>query len=134
MTEAVMVEAVEDITILPEPETHAYGPDPLRPVLQDILENERLRAGLADIENLPHLPMQLIEKYARVAARHATWKRHPDGWVATVLGFPGVWAKERTREQTLDVLREVIQDWALLKIEQRDRDLPVIEDINLNVL
>ncbi len=134
MTEAVMVERVEDYTNRPEPETHAYGPELLRLVIQVVEDNERVREGLADMESLPQLPMQLIDKYVRVAVQHATWKRHPDGWVATILGFPGVWAKERSREQTLEVLREVVQDWTLLKIQHKDHDLPIIEEIDLNVL
>lgn len=136
MTQAVMVDRVEDFTDRPEPETHAYGRAPSRLVMVQVVveENERIREGLADLGNLPRLPMQLIEKYVGVAARHAILKRYPDGWFATILGFPGVWAKERTREETLDVLKEVLLDWTLLKIEQRDHDLPVIEDIDLNVL
>ncbi len=135
MTEAVMIEKVEDFTNRPEPETHAYGREPLRLVVQVVVEeNERVRKGLAGMENLPRLPMQLIEKYVGVAARHAILKRYPDGWFASILGFPGVWAKERTREQTLDVLKEVLLDWTLLKIERQDHDLPVIEEIDLNAL
>jgi predicted RNase H-like HicB family nuclease len=135
MTEAVMVERVEDYTDRPEPETHAYGPEPLRLVLQVVVEeNERVREGVADIASLPQLPMQLIEKYVEVAVRHATLKRHPDGWVATILGFPGVWTKERSKEQALEVLKEVVRDWTLLKIQHKDKDLPVIEEIDLNVL
>lgn len=136
MTEAVMVERVEDYTERPEPETHAYGPEPLRLVMQVVIEDadQRVREVLAEVERLPQLPTQLIEKYAEVAVRHATLKRHPDGWVATILGFPGVWAKERSKEQTLEVLKEVVLDWTFLKIEHQDRDLPVIEEIDLNVL
>src|SRR5215212_76198 len=115
MTEALMVERVEDYTDRPEPEIHKYGLEPQRVVLRAVMEeNERVREGFADIDSLPQLPMQLIEKYADVAARHATLKRHPDGWVATILGFQGVWAKEGSKEQTLEALKEVVLDWTLL--------------------
>jgi hypothetical protein len=123
MTEApLLVERAEDYT------PRELEPRPLRlaPLQEVPVLNERFLAGIADVEGLTHLPMQLIEKYAEVAVRHAIFKRHPDGWV--------VWAKERSEEQTLEVLKEVLLDWALLKIEHGDHDLPVIEEIDLNVL
>lgn len=103
--------------------------------LPDLLENERVREGLSDIDQLSKLPMQLIEKYSELAVRHATLQRYSDGeWFAKIPGFTGVWAKERSIERTLEVLKEVVQDWTLLKIEHKDHDLPVVEEIDLNVL
>lgn len=131
MTEApLLVEKVEDYT------PRELEPRPLHLVPLEAVPglNKRVIAGIADVESLTQLPMQLIEKYAEAAVRHAILKRHPDGWVATVLGFQGVWAKERSEEQALEVLKEVIKDWTLLKIQHKDRDLPVIEEIDLNVL
>lgn len=104
-------------------------------ILPELLTNERIRQSLAEAESLPRLPMQLIEKYSEVAARHATIKRLADGeWFAKIRDFQGVWAKERSREQALEVLEEVVLDWTLLKIQHGDRDLPVVEEIDLNVL
>jgi hypothetical protein len=133
MTEApLLVERTEDETYTP----HEHEPRLLllESVQIEVGLDERVLQGIADVERLTRLPMQLIEKYAEVAGRHATLKRHPDGWVATVLGFQGVWAKERTKERTLEVLKEVVQGWTLLKIQHGDKDLPVIEEIDLNVL
>ncbi len=129
-----MIDRVEDYTDRFEPEIHAYrGFQPLRIAIQVAAqENERVRKGIADMESLPSLPMELIKKYSRVAVRHATLERYPDGWLATIHGFPGVWAKEHSEERTLEVLKEVVLDWTLLKIEHRDNDLPVIEEIDLN--
>lgn len=131
MTEApLLVERVEDYT------PRELEPRPLHLVPLEVVPglDERFLAGIADVESLTPLPMQLIEKYADVAVRHATLKRYPDEWFATILGFPGVWAKERSEEQTLKVLKEVVVDWTLLKIQHKDKDLPVIEEIDLNVL
>jgi predicted RNase H-like HicB family nuclease len=96
--------------------------------------DRRVQEAILERESLPHLPMQLIEKYADIAARHATLKWYPDGWFAKIPGFQGVWAQERTEEKTLEVLKEVVADWTLLKIEHHDKDLPVLEEIDLNVL
>lgn len=129
MTEALLMEAAEDRTNEAE-----LQPRPLRLEFVQVasLLNERVREGVADIESLTRMPMQLIEKYAEQAARHAILKRYPDGWLATIFGFPGVWAMEPTEEETRKVLEEVVLDWTLLKIEHGDNDLPVIEQINLN--
>ncbi len=131
MTEApLLVERTEDYT----PHEHEPRLLLLESVQIEVGLDERVLQGIADVERLTRLPMQLIEKYVEVAIRHATLKRHPDGWFATILGFQGVWAKESSRERALEVLEEVLSDWVLLKIQNKDKDLPVIEEINLNVL
>jgi hypothetical protein len=130
MTEALRIDRTED-----------YTPRELEPRLLrlesvqiEVGLDDRVLEGIEDVPSLPRLPMQLIEKYVEAAVRHAALKRHPDGWFASILSFQGVWAKERTKEQTLEVLKEVLWDWTLLKIEHQDHDLPVIEEIDLNVL
>jgi predicted RNase H-like HicB family nuclease len=125
----LLVEQAEDYTYKAE-----LQPRPLRLELVQVvaLVDERVRESVADIESLTRLPMQLIDKYADIAVQHANLKRYPDGWFATIPGFQGVWAEERTPEQALKVLKEVVLDWTLLKIEHQDNDLPVIEEINLN--
>jgi hypothetical protein len=45
-----------------------------------------------------------------------------------------VWANEETQRDCLNVLDEVLVDWLLLKIQDEDRDIPVLENIDLNVL
>lgn len=130
MTVALQVERVEEYT------NSEIEPRPLRlePLQKVPVLDERVHQSIADVESLTQLPMQLIEKYAEIAIRHATLKRYPDGWVATIPRFQGVWAEGPSQEQALDVLREVVLDWTLLKVEHRDGDLPVLEEIDLNVL
>ena|SRR5215210_4603892 len=110
-------------------------PEPVEDVDIDERVREQVREALSERESLPRLPVQVIDKYADIAIRHANLKRLPDGdWFAKIPGFQGVWASESSEEQTLGVLKEVVVDWALLKIEHKDNDLPVIEEINLNDL
>ncbi|MDK2846044.1 MAG: hypothetical protein PWR18_646, partial [Synergistales bacterium] len=46
---------------------------------------------------------------------------------------PGVWANEKTLEVCRDVLREVLEEWLILKL--RDGDLlPKIGGIDLNTI
>ncbi len=90
---------------------------------------------LREAESFPQLPMQVIDKYADIAVRHANLKRIGGGqWFANIPGFQGVWASEESQARTLEVLKEVVVDWTLLKIQHKDNDLPVIEEINLNGL
>ncbi len=131
-----MTEAVLDRTYAPEPEKHTHRPEPsLFRLHPGAAVHERVRKGVADVESLTRLPMQLIEKYAALAVRHAALKQVEDGeWFATIPNFRGVWAKDATEEKTLEALREVVVDWVVLKVQHEDRDLPELEEINLNVL
>jgi predicted RNase H-like HicB family nuclease len=81
------------------------------------------------------MPVSLILRYAELAVRHAIVDQQEDGeWLATIRGFPGVWARERSAVEALDVLKEVVFEWALLKVEDEDRDLPSLSDIDLNLI
>ena len=102
----------------------------------EIITDDLLREIASEIEEFPQLPIQIIRKYAEIAARgHGTLKRLPDGgWFAAIPGFEGVWASEPTTEETLDALEETLVEWTILKIQHKDKDLPVLEEIDLNVL
>jgi|SRR5215211_4945715 len=105
-------------------------------LLPEAIDDDQVREVISEVKQFPQLPMQVIEKYAEIAAwRHGALKRLPDGgWFATIPGFEGVWASEPSREETLEALEEVVLDWTILKIQHKDKDLPVIEEIDLNVL
>jgi predicted RNase H-like HicB family nuclease len=135
MAEALLADRGENFTYRDpdrDPKAHRLALEPLRAV--PIL-SERVRKGIADADRLSHLPMQLIEKYANFAVRHAVLEQVEDGgWFATIPGFRGVWAKGSTEQETLALLREIVEDWTVLKVREQDRDLPEVEEINLNVL
>jgi UPF0150-like len=98
---------------------------------EQLSQDERLRQPGGDRP----LPVHLLQGYAKRAVRHAIVEQQEDGtWLATIAGFEGVWASEPSAIQALQVLEEVVFEWALLKIEDEDRDLPVLDDIDLNVL
>lgn len=88
-----------------------------------------------EVEHARPLPLQLIQRYAMLAAWRAETEKLEDGsWYAEVRNFPGVWAQGATEEEAVKELESVVRDWALLKILDRDKDLPVIDEIDLNVL
>lgn len=81
------------------------------------------------------LPVQLITRYAMLATWRAEAERLDDGsWYADINGFPGVWAQGDSEQEALKNVEAVVRDWVLLKIMDRDRDLPIIDEIDLNVL
>jgi hypothetical protein len=100
------------------------------------ISDELLQQIGSEIQQFPQLPMQIIRKYAELAAwGHGSLKRLPDGgWSAAIPGFEGVWASESTKEETLEALNDTVLDWAILKIQHKDKDLPILEEIDLNVL
>lgn len=105
-------------------------------VLPEGFTEEQVQQLVEEASEFPQLPLQIIEKYADMAARrYAALTQLDNGeWFAKAKGFPGVWASEESEEQAVKALQEVLFDWTVLKIEHKDRDLPVIEDIDLNVL
>jgi predicted RNase H-like HicB family nuclease len=104
--------------------------------LPETISDNLLSEIASQVEQFPQLPMQIIRQYAeRAAWRHGALKRLPDGgWFATIPDFEGVWASETSRQQTLEALEEVVLDWAIMKIQHKDKDLPDLEEIDLNVI
>lgn len=81
------------------------------------------------------LPAQLIRRYARLAAMRADAEELEDGtWFASIRGFQGVWAQGDSEEEALETIESVLLDWTCFKIVDKDRDLPVIDGIDLNVI
>ena len=81
------------------------------------------------------LPGDLVNRYINVALRAALPKpTEGDQWYCALDQFPGVWAQEPSPKECLDVLAEVLREWLILKIVDRDRDLPVVDQIDLAVV
>ncbi len=102
---------------------------------EGIWDEEVTTTGLRRVVWRRPLPMQLIEQYAETATRRATARQLDDGsWLAEVEGFHGVWANEPSQKQALDEMQSVVREWVILKIRDEDRDLPVLEGLDLNDL
>ncbi len=81
------------------------------------------------------LPGDLVNRYISVALRPALPKQTDDGqWYCALDQFPGVWAQEASPKECLDTLAEVLREWLVLKIVDKDRDIPVVDDIDLAVV
>lgn len=86
-------------------------------------------------KELGPLPAQLIDSYVRLAVLRATYELLESGrWFAEIPLLQDVWADGDSEAEAKDNLREVTLAWVLMKIEDRDQDLPVIGTIDLNGL
>ena len=73
--------------------------------------------------------------WAEAALGHASLQdiEDPPGVVATVAGLTGVWAHGADVREAREELLEVLVDWASLKIEHGDDDIPSIDGVSLYV-
>ena len=78
------------------------------------------------------VPERLIELWAEVAVSHAMVRtiNDPAGLVATVAGIDGAWGFGQSEDEALDDLRSVLVDWASLKLEDGDDDIPSMEGVH----
>ena len=76
---------------------------------------------------------KIIVLWAEAAVRHAVVRplKDTDEFVATVAGVRGAWGAGATADEALDELRSVLIDWAALKLDDGDRDIPDMEGIRL---
>jgi len=75
----------------------------------------------------------MLSEYIQKALEKAQYKILEDGtWFAEIKGFEGVWANAGGVEECRSELKEVLEEWLVLKI--RDRDfIPDIEGVEIKV-
>ncbi len=75
----------------------------------------------------------MLTDYVEAAMRKAKYKilDGGEGYFGEILGFRGAWANAATLEDCRDELREVFEDWMLVRVRQ-GLTLPIISGINLN--
>jgi len=75
---------------------------------------------------------RLIERWAVAATSQAKVRaiNDPEGLVATVVGIDGAWGFGSSSEEALGDLQSVLIDWATLKLEDGDEDIPSMEGLD----
>ena len=75
----------------------------------------------------------MLIEYVDAAMRQAKYKILPDGegFFGEVRALKGAWANAATLEDCRDELREVLEDWILVRLRQ-GLSMPVVAGINLN--
>ena len=75
-----------------------------------------------------------IERWATAAVNEAEVKPlDEEGYFAMVSGARGAWACEPTADEAVAVLKEVLVDWATLKVADGDDDIPSFGGISLGI-
>lgn len=80
------------------------------------------------------IPEALFRRYMNAAMHRAHAELEDGVWFAEIPGFSGLWGEGQNKEAALSDLSEALDDWLILKIEDEDRDLPLLENMNLNVI
>ncbi len=75
----------------------------------------------------------MLSTYIQKALEKAQYKQLDDGtWFAEIPDFQGVWANKANVEECRQELVEVLEEWLVLKI--RDRDfIPTIEGVGIAI-
>ena len=69
----------------------------------------------------------MLTEYIQAALRKTNYKKlEDDSWFADIPGFQGVWANGSNVEECREELREVIEEWLMLKIRDND-PIPVVD-------
>jgi len=76
---------------------------------------------------------RMLTEYIKQALEKARYKVLEDGtWFAEIPGFEGVWANASTVEECRHELTEVLEEWLVLKIRDRD-SVPDIEGVGIRI-
>ncbi len=75
----------------------------------------------------------MLKDYIELAIEGAEYKKLEDGsWFAEIPGFQGVWANGKNVEACRRELIEVLEEWIVLKIRDRE-PVPVIKGVDVNI-
>ena len=75
----------------------------------------------------------MLLEYIQKALANAQYKILDDGtWFAEIPGFEGVWANAKSVEECRHELQEVLEEWLVLKIRDRN-PIPKIEGVEIRV-
>lgn len=75
----------------------------------------------------------MLVEYIQAVIGNAEYKKLEDGnWFAEIPGFEGVWANGKSVEECRKELVEVMEEWLIFKIQDKD-PIPVIKGIDINI-
>ena len=75
----------------------------------------------------------MLFSYIQAALEKAEYKQLDNNtWFAEIPGFEGVWANGKRVEECRKELMEVLEDWLLLKLRDRD-PIPVVKGLEINI-
>ncbi|MEK6649329.1 MAG: hypothetical protein AABY37_08530 [Actinomycetota bacterium] len=91
--------------------------------------------GILNSEKFSEFPEGLVKSYIEACMRRTLAEITEDGrYFLTIPVLGQVWAEAETEKKAELELKEILSQWVMMKIEDQDRDLPVVETIDLNRL
>ena len=76
--------------------------------------------------------MAALTEYLRAAMRHAEYERLDDGdWYAHIPGLPGLWASDKTVEDTRNDLFSALEDWLYVNAYVAQCTLPKFDGLSI---
>ena len=74
----------------------------------------------------------MLIEYIQAAMTHAAFEQMEDGrYFGTIPPCQGVWADGDTVDATRETMREVLEDWILVKARFGD-EMPIVDGIDIN--
>jgi len=74
-------------------------------------------------------------QFKHQALKRARFEDLEDGSIyGEIPECPGVWAKAKTQRACREELKEVLSEWIDVKLKDGDKDFPIMEGVDLNVL
>ena len=75
----------------------------------------------------------MLTEYINAALKRAEYKKLEDGsWFAEIPGFQGVWANGDNVEGCRSELREVLEEWLIIKIRDND-PIPAVDYLEIKI-
>jgi predicted RNase H-like HicB family nuclease len=76
----------------------------------------------------------MLTEYIKASLKRADYKKLEDGsWYAEIPGFTGVWANGESVEECRNELQEVLEEWLILKIRDKD-PIPTVDGLDINIV
>ena len=76
----------------------------------------------------------MLTDYIKASLKKAEYKKLEDGtWYAEIPGFTGVWANKDSVEECRNELQEVLEEWLLLKISDKD-PIPAVDGLDIKII
>jgi predicted RNase H-like HicB family nuclease len=76
----------------------------------------------------------MLSEYIKASLKKAKYKKLEDGsWYAEIPDFQGVWANGAAVEDCRDELQEVLEEWLILKVRDRD-PIPTVDGIGIKIV
>ena len=75
----------------------------------------------------------MITEYCHKAIEKAEYRKREDGkWFAELPGFKGVWANGNSVEECRKELLDVLEEWLVLKLRDKD-PIPTVDGLTIEI-